>query len=469
MKYILFLVLSFSCLQVKAMESEFDLNFTKQVLSTNIEKVIQQTGVPSISVVVIHDDSVVWDQAFGYSNLKLKTPATTSTVYSTGSTTKPFLSMAIMQLVEKGLLDLDEPVNQYLKSPLSSFSPNSQAITLRHLLSHQSGLPSSAEFVDLWGSNERKSLEEITKQLRPIREPGKIHEYSNDGFVVAAIALENVTAMSYGDYVYANILEPLDLDSIDFIGPSPDAVEDLALPYKTAYGRAFPIGLQYSQPYPAGGNTYLSPQQMARFLMAHLNEGIYLGNRLIGENAIKEFHQTSFNHEYYGLGMAVDKKGQQTYLWHTGAQQGYTSMFKMNLSNKTGVYFMSNALVFEPIVALTELATELLNGEREFKPLASFASQKFKAISLSRSQLEAFEGRYQIEGVNLSLDITTSNGKAYLINPKRQKFEIIPYSENQFFLKTEEQQIEFVSNDGQVEKLILKSKSTDDIFAKKTS
>ena len=145
------------------------LEFTKNILTKEIKEMIEETGIPSISIALIKDENIVWAEAFGYANLKTKTPATTSTTYSTGSTVKPFMSMAIMQLVEKGLIDLDKPVNNYLKKPIPSFSENSKPITLRHLLSHQSGIPSSAVFVPVWGKDHRETLEEIASKVKPVK------------------------------------------------------------------------------------------------------------------------------------------------------------------------------------------------------------------------------------------------------------------------------------------------------------
>ena len=84
------------------------------VLTREIEETLQDTGIPSISIALLQGDRIVWAEAFGYSNIKLKVPATSSTIYSTGSCLKPVTAMAVMQLVDDGKISLDDPINKYL-------------------------------------------------------------------------------------------------------------------------------------------------------------------------------------------------------------------------------------------------------------------------------------------------------------------------------------------------------------------
>lgn len=449
-----------SCQQKKQPSTETAFEYETDILTKEIKKMMEVTGIPSISIALIKEDSIIWAEAFGFANVKTKTPATTSTTYSTGSTVKPFLSMAIMQLVEKGLVNLDNQVNNYLKNPIPNFSTTSKPITLRHLLSHQSGIPASAVFVPIWGKDHRASLEEIASQIKPVRAPEKTHEYSNDGFVIAALVIENITQKSYGDYISENILKPLELENINFTQPTPETVEEIALPYRLIYNQAIPTAQLYAFPYPSGGLTYLTPSQMSRFLIAHLNQGIYKNNKILSAELMKEFHQTSFGHEYYGLGIGIEKKNNHTYLFHNG-QDTYSSVFTLNLDLKTGVYLMTNAAAHHQMNALAELAMELLDGKKDYTPIPSFAGPSFKEIDLPEAESNKFIGTYQIEGTDFELRIFKKNNQLYLKNPANVSFEILPYEKDKFFLKTEEEQIEFTKEENQINGLILFSKGNE--------
>ncbi len=441
--------------------------YAKDILTKEIKRMIEETGIPSISIALIKDESIIWAEAFGYANIKTKTPATISTTYSTGSTVKPFMSMAIMQLVEKGIVDLDKPVNNYLKNPIPSFSEKSKPITLRHLLSHQSGIPSSAIFVPVWGGDHRNTLEEIAKQIKPVRAPEKAYEYCNNGFVISALVIENQTGKRYGDYVHENILKPLGLENIDFNKPTPETVEEMALPYRLVYNNSFPTEQLYSFPYPSGGLTYLTPSQMSRFLIAHLNNGVYQGNMLLSPESIEQFHETSFGHEFYGLGIGIEKKNNNTYLFHNG-QDAYSTVFILNLDLKTGVYVMANAVSNRQMNALADLATELMDGKKDVKPLPSFAKRAYEEIQISESESNKVIGTYNITGTDFTLTILKKNNILYLKNPANTEYEMLPYEKNKFFLKMEEEQIEFTNGENGIDGMVLYSNGTKTI-AKRTN
>src|SRR5262245_40609576 len=97
-----------------AQSGGFDLEKTKSVLTGLIEKTLAGNGIPSRSIALVRGDSIVWKAAFGYANMRTHTPATTETLYSTGSSFKSVTATAVMQLVEQGKIKLDDPINRYL-------------------------------------------------------------------------------------------------------------------------------------------------------------------------------------------------------------------------------------------------------------------------------------------------------------------------------------------------------------------
>lgn len=469
MKKILFgiIIIFLSSCKENSKKSQPDNGFIQTTLSTEIERIIKETGIPSISIALIENNNLTWAKSFGNSNVKLQTPATTSTIYSTGSTAKPFLTVAILQLVEKGILDLDAPVNNYLPEPLPSFSDTAKPVTLRHLLSHQSGIPASSDFVSLWGKDHRKSLKEIVSEIKLVREPEKLFEYSNDGFVVATLALEEQTGMKYGDYVNTYILKPLGLPNINFTRPNPKMVEQMALPYKLTYNKALAIEQLYSQPFPAGGLTYLSPSQMSRFLIAILNNGSFKNKKILNEQSILELKEVSFGHEYYGLGIGIEMKEDNKYWFHSGLQNGFTASFKLNINSKKGVYLMANAMAEEHLSALTQSAIELLDGKREYTPIASLATKEYKEIELTESEMNRLVGTYQIKGTEVKLSIEKTNGRLHLINPANLRYEIAAYDKDKFYLKTEEEQIKFKNSKNGTEEMIFYKKEQEQFRADK--
>ena len=106
-----------------------------------IRKTLSDTGIPSISIALMKKDRIVWQDAFGYSNATLQVPATPDTVYAVASCFKPVTAMAVMQLIDKGLVELDDPVNKHLgDSSIKDLTDEGKTVTIRHLLSHHFGL-----------------------------------------------------------------------------------------------------------------------------------------------------------------------------------------------------------------------------------------------------------------------------------------------------------------------------------------
>ena len=454
-----FIFIVISCNKQKETIAPNHREQVKEVLTKEIQKILADTGIPSISIALVKNDSLIWAEAFGYSNIRTKTPATTTTAYATGSNVKPFMSVAILQLAAEEKLDLDRPVNDYLEHPLTPFSKDSKPITLRHLLSHQSGLPASSDFIPLWGRERRKDLEEIQSSLQAVREPESAYEYCNDGFVLAALALEKATGQYYEVYIIEHFLNPLGLRHLGFVKPRPETLETMAFPYKLAYNNAYPIPQYYAQPYPAGGMTYMAPSQMARFLIMLLNNGVYKGARILSEEQMLQLYRPSFGHEYYGLGIGVEQTKTDTLLFHSGLQPGYYATFKISLSSRTGVYIAANTTAEKPLSALADAALTLMQGNTS-KKLPSFSAKEFQKISLSKEQLKPFLGSYTSEEGGYDLEIIMKDDALYLKNPKQQLFEIVPYDKNKFFLKTEEEQLEFLFEGTEVRQFILHANNT---------
>lgn len=94
-----------------AQNGRFDLQKTKTVLTGLVQKTLADNGIPSMSIALVRGDSIVWKAAFGYANMRAHTPATTETLYSTGSSFKSVTATAVMQLAEQGKIRLDDPIN----------------------------------------------------------------------------------------------------------------------------------------------------------------------------------------------------------------------------------------------------------------------------------------------------------------------------------------------------------------------
>ena len=173
-----------------------------------VEAAFRESGLPSLSIALVHDRDIVYSQAFGFMDLEKKIPATRKTIYPIGSITKVFVATMLIQLAEAGVVTLDMPVKELLPEyQVKSPYPGTQPTTLRQLVTHTSGLPKDAN-INFWsdyaagnwlfsaGTTEMKwyaSKEEVLANLPYIEleyPPNSRYSYSNLGMSLLGIALE---------------------------------------------------------------------------------------------------------------------------------------------------------------------------------------------------------------------------------------------------------------------------------------
>jgi D-alanyl-D-alanine carboxypeptidase len=162
------------------------------------------------AVLVAHDGKAIFRQAFGQANREWGIANTPETKFRLGSITKQFTATAILQLAEQQKLSIDDPVSKYY----ADAPPAWQKITIRHLLTHTSGIPSFTDILDLDKSDARidRTPEEIIKLTRdkPLEfEPGTRFKYDNSGYILLGCIVEKLSGESYAEYIQKHIFDPL--------------------------------------------------------------------------------------------------------------------------------------------------------------------------------------------------------------------------------------------------------------------
>ncbi len=202
---------------------------------------VEAKQLPAVSIALVDDQKVVWAKGFGFADPVAKTPATAETVYRVGSVSKLFTDIALMQLVEKGKLDLDAPITRYLPDfkPGNTFGKD---ITLRQLMSHRAGLvrePPAGNYFDPSEPSLAKMVESLNRTDLVLKPEAKI-KYSNAGVAVAGRVLEVTQKTPFARYLDRSVLQPLDMTSSSF-EPTPAVTGKLAKATMWTYhGREFP-------------------------------------------------------------------------------------------------------------------------------------------------------------------------------------------------------------------------------------
>ena len=347
-----------------SLKAKFDLERTKTILRREIKETLQDTGIPSISIALLKDDRIVWTEGMGYSNAKLKVPASSDTVYATGSCLKPITAMAVMQLCDRGKLKLDDPINKYLgEDAVKDLSDEGKPVTVRHLLSHYSGLTVKFEWLPVERRKIPRTLEELAAELEAEEPPGTRYKYSNSGFALAGLLLQKVSGQSYEDYLVEHILKPVGVEKAPPINPTPEMIEQLALPYRLENRRPLPVLRQRYDIYPAG-DAYMSAPTMAAILLTHLNGGKRGDAVILSEDSVREMQTRQFGGRD-GLDFGIRYVKGEKLVMHGGGVPGYTTKFILAMNSRVGVYLASNGdRAHLPNQILAQRAIDLLRGKK---------------------------------------------------------------------------------------------------------
>jgi D-alanyl-D-alanine carboxypeptidase len=278
-------------------------------------------GLTGIALRVEQGDEVIFEGAAGFANVEAQTVATVDDKFRIASATKPFTAVLILQLVEEGVLTLDDTVSQWLDDPVVSRIPNVDRITIRQLLNHTSGVydyfdedspfwqdayfGEGADWSRVWTPQELLAYVDGEKHA-PYFAPGERSYYSNTGYVLLGLILEQATGMRYADLLHAQITEPLGLTDTYFAAT--EAVPGgLTEAYHLIEGNPVNVSpLHLSRVWTAAG-IVSTTRDLSRFIDA------LLGGELLKPATLDEAMTFSpSNYPGFEVGLGVGR-------WHTSA------------------------------------------------------------------------------------------------------------------------------------------------------
>lgn len=259
---------------------------------------LRETSLPGVSLALVRGGEVVYRRGFGLRDVERGLPATPATLYGIGSITKSFTCLAVLQLAERGLLDVQDPVERYL--PLS-LRPGGEPVRLWHLMAHASGIPALAYAEAVIrhaheGPGGWLPVGDVKDMLAFLRDagewvlarPGERWFYLNEGYVLLGAVVERVADLPYAEYVRRHILEPLGMARSFFERDRVEADADAAVPYViTREGRHRPGRYLYGRLL-ADGGLISNVEDLARYALMYLRGGRGPAGPVIGEGLLRE-------------------------------------------------------------------------------------------------------------------------------------------------------------------------------------
>lgn len=339
---------SYSSVSVLAISNEAEINceniqcFMDDFFKENMDKY----NVPGATVVVVKDGKEIFKKGYGYSNLDEKQVVNPDeTLFPAASVSKLFTATAIMKLAEDGKIDLNENIEKYI-APYKVENKFEEKVTCANLLTHSSGVDEASEIAgNTRDKNSIKSQEYYFDKHEIIvnREPNTVSRYSNQGYNVLGYIVEKVSGMSYEQYIKEKILEPLKMNNslvrLDNNNTakgyemSDDSYEVSPMPYQYTSGSAGIIS---------------TAKDMENFMLAHLNNGEFNGNRILKEETSKLMQSKQFaNNEVFagmGYGFIRSNRNGQEIIKHEGALPSYTTTMFLLPKQNLGIYVATNSL-----------------------------------------------------------------------------------------------------------------------------
>ncbi|NTZ43266.1 beta-lactamase family protein [Altererythrobacter sp. SALINAS58] len=306
---------------------------------------LARTDIPGAVVSVVKDGEILVSKGYGYADVAAEIPMDGDrTLTRIGSTSKPFTWTAVMQLVEQGKLDLDRDINEYLDFEIDHepYRP----ITLRDLLNHRAGFEEGLKNLLMVDPENFPTTEAYLKQnRRPVMfPPGEVPAYSNYGTALAGYIVERVSGEPYDEYIERHILEPLDMERSTTRQPLPSRLTDgMARGYMDASSPPRPFEIVTTAP---AGSISATATDMARFMIAHLQQGQYEDAQILEPDTARLMHSASAPHREgfstIAHGFFRGRENGRLVIGHGGDTVAFHTDMNLLLEENVGIFVSFN-------------------------------------------------------------------------------------------------------------------------------
>jgi CubicO group peptidase (beta-lactamase class C family) len=415
-------------------------------------RVLDETAVAGAGIALVRQDGVEWEGGLGYADRDRKSPVTADTTFRVGSISKTFVAMALVQLSEDGVLDLDAPVHELvpdvrIDNPWADTHP----VRVIHLLQHTAGFD-DMHFNEMYvpdGESDR-ALDDVlalNPSSRRVRwQPGTRMSYSNPGYGIAGLILERTAGMPYEDYIEHEILRPLAMTRSTF-RLAAETKRGLAQGYAGAEGPAVRFRRIYLRP---AGNMVSSAHDMARFVQmllgwGELGEAFVIDPEYLGN---MEQPRTTLAAEAglrtgYGTGIFSTLDLPYKVLGHNGGIDGFISSYAYSPSRDVGFVVLLNSTGPRAVEALQRLSALAISYLKR-----DVATPPKPETTVDPSVLDRYVGYYQdanprnqiawpVQSLFSGRKIVREGGALFAQPLLGERRRLVPVTESSFRLEEE--------------------------------
>jgi CubicO group peptidase (beta-lactamase class C family) len=292
---------------------------------------IENGDIAGGALLLIHQDEVIFREAFGYADLETGRSFTTENPCFIASVTKPVTSTVMVMLDERGILSLDDPIEEWIPAfkeiKIKGQDAPAYPPLIWQALSHRSGLPGNTDLKEEFRNwrGFQGTLSEFVESFAKaglMAEPGTRWAYGRTGYMAAALSAEMATGKKFESLMHELLLTPLKMTSTTF-HPSSDILQNLPRAYSRVNDELKPRSREFTESelgdlINPGGGLFSTLDDIGRFLLFHLNRGVVNGKRLVSTEALTRMYRVpnELPEQAYGLGLNIDKNRNR--VWHIG-------------------------------------------------------------------------------------------------------------------------------------------------------
>ncbi len=385
-----------------------------KVIDEYVTRQVAGKRLPGLAYAIVDGNEIVAAGGFGNAMLDKSKPVTPNTVFRIGSVSKLFTDIAVMQLVEKGEIDLDAPVTKYLPN-FKPVNPFGKPITLRMMMAHRSGLvrePPVGNYFDDSAPTLAKTIDSLNGTTL-VYEPGTRQKYSNAAIAAVGYALEKTQKQPFDKIVRERVLEPLGIKKTSF-GRTPALQAEMAQGLMWTYhGREFPAPTFELGIAPAGC-MYSTVTDLGKFLSVVFAGGRGPNGPILKPETLKQMLAPQFAKEGakrgFGIGFQIGELDGKTRIGHNGAMYGFATDLAFLPDEKLGVVVVASRDFANPCVThLADMMLRAASAAKQGKPLPQLESP----TPLESSEAKSLAGRYQSS--DKIIDLIESAGRLWVL------------------------------------------------------
>jgi CubicO group peptidase (beta-lactamase class C family) len=348
-----------------------------ETLETEIPKLMEAADIPGLSMAIIQDGEIFWSGTFGVRNRETNEPVDENTIFEAASLTKTVTAVAALKLVERGVLDLDTPLFEYLPYPKLAGDERYKKITARHVLTHTTGLPN-------WGN-------------KLLREPGELYGYSGEGFLYLGRTLEKLTGMTLEEFARKEIFDPLGMSNTSYVWNELYAANGAS--GHDRHGFTNPLR-QRTDPN-GGASLITTAKDYAVYLCAIMNDQVLKPETI--DMMLTPHIKTASRREEgklddyvsWGFGWGIQPGNTENGFWHWGDNGDLRAFTVSYRERKEGLVFFANS---ENLFTIAESLISLVIDDPQY----AFGWLTYKRLDEMEN-----DARMKVEKVFVSGDIET--------------------------------------------------------------